>query len=297
MNNYDDIEDSEIRIITPSGGGDMPNDDRHGEGIPKWVVAISAAIVLLAVVILLLVLRKNDEPVTVGNPVEIETVDPSVDGRWLDNTDRSFGAVTLAKDTILDGVHLTLLTPMNATPQLFVGHIDTSDADIVMATLAADIRRDNGKIVGAYVFKGEPLAWGLSKKGYCAIIDGRMTIGVADNSPLFEQATETGGYFFRQYPAVRDGEVLHNNPENKSFRRALCSIDGNAVVVWCQDKVLMDEFSQLLRKLGADNAIYLIGGKASGWYVDPNGIRHLMGTDQLGDQQYVNYIVFKKPKK
>ena len=44
---------------------------------------------------------------------------------------------------------------------------------------AADIRADNGKIVGAFVLKGDPLSWGLSKRGYCGIIDGKLTVGVA----------------------------------------------------------------------------------------------------------------------
>lgn len=303
MKNYDDIEDSEIRIIA-SNGDETDGGDNGGGDRLKWIFVASATVVLLvAVALIIIVTRPHNDggegrmEKGEGRAESGETVDPSVDGRWLENADRAFGSVTLTADTVIDGIHLTLLTPMNATPELHVGMIDTNDATVVLATMAADIRRDNGKIVGAYVFKGEPLAWGLSKRGYCAIIEGRLAIGVADNSPLFEQATETGGYFFRQYPAVKEGEAMHNNPENRSFRRALCSIDGNAVVVWCQDRVLMDEFSELLVKLGADNAIYLIGGKATGWFVDSNGSRCVMGSDRLGNQQYVNYIVFRKQGK
>ena len=49
-----------------------------------------------------------------------------------------------------------------------------------------------------------------------AIINDKITIGIADNSPLFEQATETGGYFFRQYPLVDNGKLVENEPKNKS---------------------------------------------------------------------------------
>lgn len=31
-----------------------------------------------------------------------------------------------------------------------------------------------------------------------------------DNSPLFEAATEKGGYFFRQYPLVDNGVLVDN---------------------------------------------------------------------------------------
>lgn len=43
---------------------------------------------------------------------------------------------------------------------------------------------------------------------YCGVIDGKLTVGVADNSPLFEEATEKGGYFFRQYPLVDNGVLV-----------------------------------------------------------------------------------------
>lgn len=35
-----------------------------------------------------------------------------------------------------------------------------------------------------------------------------MTVGVDDNSPLFEEATEKGGYFFRQFPLVDNAIYL-----------------------------------------------------------------------------------------
>ena len=85
-------------------------------------------------------------------------------------------------------------------PELIVGVLDIHDKSIILTTQAADFRADNGKISGAYVVKGKPLSWGLSKKGYSGIIDRKITVGVADNSPLFEEATEKGGFFLRQYP-------------------------------------------------------------------------------------------------
>ena len=100
-----------------------------------------------------------------------------------------------------------------------------------------DIIIDNRPCTLAYSMRaGEPLSWGLSKKGYCAIIDGRVTIGMAENSPLFEQATEQGGYFFRQYPSVANGVMVENRPENASFRRALCNFNGRLCIIGCTDR-------------------------------------------------------------
>ena len=84
------------------------------------------------------------------------------------------------------------------------------------------------------MLKGKPLAWGLSKKGYCAIIDGKVTIGTAENSPLFEEATEKEGYFFRQYPLVDRGTLVESELKNKTMRKALCDRDGQIFVAVSQ---------------------------------------------------------------
>ena len=181
---------------------------------------------------------------------------------------------------------------------LHVGRLNQQDTTIVYAAQAADIRRDNGKIVGAFVLKGEPLAWGLSKKGFCAAIDGKVMVGVADNSPLFEEATERGGYFFRQYPLVKDGVLVENEPKNKSERRAICDRQGEIFMVESQTKESFHDFAQALVDLGVDQAIYLVGSNAYGWAVDEHGERHDFGEENYYTGRYrmpanTNYIVWK----
>lgn len=96
----------------------------------------------------------------------------------------------------MDTIPLRIYLPLNATPHIEVGYQAVRDtARYILFFQAADVRADNGKIVGAFVRQGKPLSWGLSKQGYCAIIEGEVTIGVAANSPLFEEATERGGDF------------------------------------------------------------------------------------------------------
>lgn len=102
---------------------------------------------------------------------------------------------------------------------------------MIYAAQAADVRADNGGVVGAFVLNGEPRSWGVSKKGYCASINGKVTIGVAENSPLFESNRREGGYFFRQYPLVSNGEVIDNEPKGKSIRRAICDRQGEIFMV------------------------------------------------------------------
>lgn len=291
MTNKHDISEDEIRII----GGVKPTPG----GRKHWWIWVLLAVAIVAVVVLVIVLQKEDKPqpgndgTATDQPTETtEETTPL----WLDNIDNSLPARLIVSDTILDSLHLQVLTPINTTPELYIGKLSERDTDILLATMAADIRRDNGKIVGAYVYAGEPLSWGLSKRGYCAIFDGRMTIGTADNSPLFEQTTEQGGYFFRQYAAVENGQAVENNPENAAPRRALCVVAGRYCIVACAERVMMNDFSKALTKLGASEAIYLVGGMAHGWWRDDEGhIKHFIeGNDRPIYKKYMNYILFRK---
>ena len=129
--------------------------------------------------------------------------------------------------------------------------------------------------------------------GYCAILDENITIGVSENSPLFEEAIEEGGYFFRQYPAVNNGVAMENNPKNAAYRRALCMLNGKVCVVATFDRVLMNDFATTLVKLGVDNAIFLIGGNAEGWYRTEDGTFHRLGEKYVKGNPNINYIVFR----
>lgn len=286
MTRMKDINDDEIRVI----GGDAEGGGKKRIALWVWLVI---GIVAAAVAVWILYQKPQTEaPISMPADTSVD-VDEDMDV-WLDNTDAILPSATVVRDTLVDNIHLQIYTPYNATPELHVGQLSSKDTDIVLATMAADYRRDNGKIVGAFVLAGEPLSWGLSKKGYCAIIDGRVTLGMADNSPLFEQATEQGGYFFRQYPSVVNGVAMENRPENVAFRRALCNLNGKLCVIGCSDRVLMNDFSQTLAHLGVRDAVFLVGATADGWYRDVEGKLCPMANSSAKDAEYINYIVFRK---
>ncbi|MBR1799173.1 MAG: hypothetical protein IJ761_04665 [Bacteroidales bacterium] len=279
------MNDNEIRVI----GG------RGQRGSKKRFLWWALFVVAVAVIVILWLVVPHQSPSTEPDARPDDAVGATAEASLLiDNADPSMPAATVVCDTVVDNLHLRIFTPYNATPELHVGHLSRQDTNVVLAAMAADLRRDNGRIVGAFVQEGQPLSWGLSKKGYCAIIDGRITIGVAENSPLFEQATEQEGYFFRQYPSVKEGKSLENNPENASFRRALCTMGGRVCIVACTDRVLMNEFSTALAHLGVSDAIFLVGGTAEGWCRDSEGKLVIIGTSTLKKSKYINYIVFRK---
>ena len=287
MTKISDINDNEIRVIGGNGG------DGGKKRIPWWVWVV-AGVVAVAIAVIALYPKPQPETQQDSVPTFEITTEPYDTSAWHSNIDASLPSCTFVTDTLIDTLHLRIFTPYNATPELHVGRLDTNDTDIILAAMAADLRRDNGKIVGAFVYAGEPLSWGLSKKGYCAIIDERITIGVAENSPLFEQMTETGGYFFRQYPAVTNGMMVKNNPENASFRRALCVLNDRVCIVACTDRVLMNDFSSSLVKLGVSEAILLVGGTADGWCRTADGKMERLGSSYAQNAKYMNHIVFRK---
>ena len=197
------------------------------------------------------------------------------------------------KDTMINKVALTIYKPKNLTPKLHIGIDALSDTVASFVVQAADIRRDNGQIVGAYVSEGDLLSRGKSKAGFCAIINGKLIIGVADSTPYLEQAIETGGYFFRQYPLVVGGQAVDNKLKSSSLRKALAELNGEIVVIMNDKKQTLNEFSQTLVDLGVSNAIYLVGSTAPGFAIDGEGNRIDFGKNYETPSVNSNYIIWQ----
>lgn len=290
MGRYKDIRDDEIRIISAS-------QEKIGFRPWGWVCLAVAAV---AILISLLVLLNDEKPDMESETVQV-VFEPSaevsqeteVDTKWLGNyIDTTKAYTEHLRDTIND-IPLDIYIPHNAVPELVLGVPDIHDKSIVLTTQAADIRADNGKIVGAFVLKGKPLSWGLSKKGYCGIIDNKVTVGVADNSPLFEEATEKSGYFFRQYPLVDNGALVENAPKGKSIRKALCDRNGEIMVIMSQTPESFHDFAQALVDLQVDNAIYLVGSTSFGYFRDYYDQLEIIYNKFRYGYQYENFIVWK----
>lgn len=284
-----DIRDDEIRIIGTSA-------PEHSSRAWIWAIVALAAIMLTALLVFLLRPEKTletEEPEVVFEPqveMHIETEEPV---EWMgDYSDSTKAYTEHLRDTIND-IPLDIYIPHNAVPELMIGVPDMHDKSIVMATQAADIRADNGKIVGAFVVKGKPYSWGLSKKGYCGIIDGQLTVGVADNSPLFEEATEKGGYFFRQYPLVDNGVLVENEPKGKSIRKALCDRNGEIMIVMTQTPESFHDFAQALVDMKIDNAIYTVGSTSYGYFRDRYDHFEQIYEKRRGGYKYENFIIWR----
>lgn len=194
-------------------------------------------------------------------------------------------------DIAVNDIPLTFIIPHNANPILSVGSPGAITKSSILGLQAADIRTDNQQILGAFVQEGELLGKGTTRMGFCSIIDGTILIGISESTSLFEEAINKKGYFFRQYPLIMAQEIIEVVPENKSRRRALCSIKGRIMIAATQSEESFHDFSQALLDLGVENAINLAGGDAFGWYRDINNSYNTMGTD-IHTYKNENYIVW-----
>lgn len=299
MKELRDIRDDQIRVIG-EGGGKNP--------LPRniWIIILSVlGIIIIGAIIFLLARHmskdnelKQQEP-ALFEPVQLQQ---PAKQQWIGRkVGSSVPGFTEVRDTSINDIPLRIYIPHNAEMSLHIGRMDKTDTSVVYAAQAADVRADNGGIVGAFVLNGEPKAWGLSKRGFCASIAGKVTVGVADNTSLFEEATEKGGYFFRQYPLVKDGSVVDNEPKGKSIRRAICDRQGEIFMVETASLESLHDFAQALADLGVDQAVYLVGSSAYGWAIDEAGTVHEFGEDNYytGRRRMpknTSYIVWRKKR-
>ena len=282
-NKYD-IQDTEIRVL-----GDSSPAPKRKWG---WIILIAALAIGVVASIIAFSCARSQEEEGVFEKSARQVIPHPLRG-WMQSLDSITDICVITKDTTINDIPMRLYVPLNMTPRLEVGYkcIDDTTKNMLLFQ-AADVRADNKKIVGAFVLRGKPLSWGLSKKGYCGIIGDQVTIGVADNSPLFEQATEVGGYFFRQYPLVSEGMLVENELKSQSTRRGLCELEGRVVVAETFTPESLHDFSQALVDLGTTNAIYLVGSSAIGWYRTMDGLGIASGQWEPRVYKNVSFIVW-----
>ena len=169
------------------------------------------------------------------------------------------------------------------------GYTDSTECIILQA---ADIRKDNRKFVGDFVLNGEKLSSGKVKKGYCAIVDGRVTIGMSTDDEVMNDCIANGGSFFRQYPLVVDGVMQPSNVKGKSIRRALAQNDDGLYIVMTDERESVHNFSEALVDMGMKDAISLVGGnKAYMYWMQED---ECWESEDLTKVDNRNFIVFRR---
>jgi hypothetical protein len=284
MKEYQDIHDDEIRII----GHTSEKAKLH---FNKTTITLAVACVVL-IITLCVWLRYKYHSAQDVSYFETETNEQN----HISNQDTSAlsgkGYIKISEVTVND-VPMYIYTPHHAIMTLSVGLPDKNDSTLLFVAQAADIRKDTKKIVGDFVMNGQKLSFGQVKLGFCAIIHGKITLGTAPNTPLLQEAIDTKGYFFRQYPLVKEGELIENNPKNKAIRRALGIKQGQIIMIESRSSESFHDFTQALIDFGINNAIYLVGGNAFGWCYDQHGNRIEFGVEQNSLPPQTSYIIWR----
>lgn len=292
-NRHNEINDNEIRIISA-------DNSRTVRKKSPWLMAVVCGIaaLLLIGILALVFFSGGDQTETAEKAVFTPDAELPAGDRHPESTAAADSTLTpmpfvTRTDTAINATGLTILTPDNATAHLVLGENFGNDSTAVLIAHAADVRADNGGIVGAYVIDGELISKGESKAGFCSIINGEISIGVAEATPMLEQALTTGGCFFRQYPLVVGGQIVENKPKGNALRRALAELDGRICIILSTDRLTFHDFSQALTDLGVRNAIYLVGGEAFCRYTESDGSRFTFGKKWDKEYENVNYIVWR----
>lgn len=280
-----DIGDNEIRVVgrTSSEGGKTKPKRR-------WWLWILLALLLIIVfyVVTLATHRSFQSPSTYSQ----EPVADTTQQITFEMSTESKAYTQVSNDSIND-ISLRIYTPIGGHVELFVGRIPFDDKSIFLATQAADYRADNGNISGAFVYRGELLSRGHPKYGFCAIIGDKITMGMSQETVLFERAVEQEGYFFRQFSLVHDGKPGEKTPKGKAIRRALCYYNESIAIIESVDCESMHDFSQALIDLGVQEAISLVGSIELPLYENEDGKRVISKLEHKEEVQET-YIVWRK---
>lgn len=274
--------DNEVYFLGRSGQDTPPK-------VNRWVYPAIVLFILVCLGVGIFLLRQNKSPETIT--VTVTQEEPAAIAG--EETVREEGYIEIREETVND-VPMYIYIPRHATAELTLGIPDKNDSTLIFVAQAADVRADNGKILGDFVLEGKQIAWGKSKLGFCAILKDRITIGMAEETPLLQQTLEEGGSFFRQYALVWQGNVVPNNPKNKAIRRALGVRNGQVVMIESRSTESFHDFSTALADLGISPAIYLVGSSAYGWLYDKEGERKEFGVERSTEPPNYSYLVWRK---
>ena len=297
MNDVKEIRDDEIRVLGIRADDSVSSTGKRRGCMWGHVIAL-LLLVLVSFVVYLCLNGSGDETHGEEKLDGIQAVsyfEPDETVEELRQRDLPLAnataigkAYTEVMDTMINDIPLRIYIPHNAVMSLHRGNLNIEDTTIIYVAQAADIRADNGEIVGGFVINGEPLTLGVSKLGYCACVNGEIHVGMAKNTDLFDKAVQTGGCFFRQYPLVHNGTLVDNEPKGKSIRRSICRRRGQVFMAETLSRESFHDFAQSLVDLGVDDAVYLVGSYSYGWAVDYEGQKYEFGNKS----PYLNGFVF-----
>ncbi len=296
-NKRNDIGEEEIRIIGQRTGDEERNDacrhhrTRWSHGM-RWGAALAVVVMLAGLAVALIPAGgQKDTPLESSPEAHTQEQTKTVAAQ------KGAAAYTTVRDTTVKDIPMHIFTPHNAVPMLVKGNIDIEGhPDYILGAMAADYGRDRGewRISGGFIYRGELISHSVSKWGFCAILNGKVTLGRSLSTGLFEQCIAQGGDFFRHDALVSDGKVANRHRKPRSIRRALMTRGDVASIVETEIVVSNAEFAEALQALGAEQAISLVGSAHSvRWAYDARQRLFVTGNTDTPQPDVVNFIVWR----
>jgi hypothetical protein len=284
------MSDDEIQIL----GQDWKDSNTRPSRKTKRILLFLLAGFVIAVSVLIYVLKTGDKAISEESKEQSSVLLETQTETQSDGTNFP-GYIETTEETVND-VPLQIYIPHNLLPELSLDLPETSDTTVIFVTQAADVGGNNYGIVGEFVLAGKQLAKGVRKEGFCSIINQVITIGVNTETPLLQQAIDGNGYFFRQYPLVKNSVAVENKPKGKSIRRAVAIRDGQVLMIESLERESFHDFAQALVDAGVSEAIYLIGGAVvpGCWYRGEDGEVVSFGENRETHLEGANYLVWKR---
>ena len=275
-------EDDEIQVL-----GTAPKN--NGCKVVWRLIAIVTGVLLIVLCVIYLSINKKEvtSEALPEIPVSMQQENPLP-------TD-SLPEVRAQADSINDVV-LTIFALKNLKAELAMQMPEQTDTSVYFVLQAADIRKDNKQIVGDFVLRGKQLSRGKRKTGYCAIIQGNITLGNTINDDMKAYSIANGCDFFRQYPLVMNGEIQENRLKGKAIRRALAQQNQDFYIIETQNRESMYDFSEALCDMGFTNALYLVGGSSYAWWREDAATVNELGVYNQNPLPNTNYLVFRAMK-
>lgn len=296
----DNMSDDEIRILSPDNYKKSPQNHNSTEKEkPKnknkiyffWIIIFAFICVIGLLYICFFSRGKvslhkiNESPTVSADTLSLEI---------LKDNEETGPAYAILNDTVVNDIPMRVWTPVGGHIEMFLGADPSVDTNVILAAHAADLRDDDGTPAGAFVYKGNLMSKGHSKYGFCAMIDGEVSIGRQVETPLFERAIEKNGSFFRQYSLVTNGNLMSVPPKGKSIRRALCLKDNSFQLYETSTPESYHDFSQALVDIGVTEALALVGGNSAVMWRDEEGNLSCDGGIFGHNYPNENYIIWRR---
>lgn len=182
-------------------------------------------------------------------------------------------SVSVITDSIND-VLLDIYSLVNLKAELSTVLPNEKDPTVLYVAQIANTSKKGEEALEGLVLKGKQLSIDKSKAGYCAIINGRISLGSSLTEDVRDYCIDSQGYFFRQYSLVTNGQIQENGLKGKAVRRALAKQGNDIYVVESWNRESLYDFSEALADIGITDAIYLASGDTYTYYRDEEGVAY-----------------------